>query len=260
MALLNMHFFSEVLALTSSLTIILPDTLYRGVGKAQDQAFPVLYLLHGGSDDHSNWTRNTSIERYAQDKGLMIVCPAVQYSFYADQKYGFDYFTYLSEELPRYLGRIFHISNQREDTFAAGISMGGYGAFKLGIVRPDKYAAVASLSGSLDQRKRLTPQSDLKNKVMQKMAYYSFGSLEEYEHSDNDLHYKLHEQLQAGQALPRFYMACGTKDFNFEINNKFCETFKSKVDVSYKVVPDAAHTWDFWDAEIRHVLDWLPSR
>lgn len=257
MALLNMHFFSEVLALTSSITLILPDKLYRGAaGRARP--FSVLYLLHGGSDDHTNWIRNTAIERYAQDKALMIVCPAVQYSFYADQKFGFNYFTYLADELPRYLHSIFNMSDRREATFAAGISMGGYGAFKLGIVRPEKYAAVASLSGSLDQRKRLTGKSDLRNQVMQKMAYYSFGSYEEYEHSENDLQFQINERLNAQQVMPKFYMACGTNDHNYEINNEFYQAYQSKLDLAYKVVPDAGHTWDFWDAEIRTVLDWLP--
>ncbi|UJF31788.1 alpha/beta hydrolase [Paenibacillus hexagrammi] len=130
MAFMQVEFFSEVLGLSSSIDVIVPQRAQGQVGitnGAFEPPYPVLYLLHGGSDNHTNWRRNTSIERYVSSLGLVVVMPAVQYSFYSNQKYGFNYFTYLSEELPRIVQDFFHVSGKREDTFAAGLSMGGTG-------------------------------------------------------------------------------------------------------------------------------------
>lgn len=261
MAFVQVEFFSEVLGLTSSIDVIIPQQARGQVGVQGSRrmpSYPVLYLLHGGSDNHTNWHRNTSIERYVADMGLVVVMPAVQYSFYSNQKYGFDYFTYLSEELPDVVQEFFHVSDRKEDTFAAGLSMGGYGAFKLGIACPDKFAAVASLSGSIDQRGRLTGPASLSNQIMLRMAHYTFGSYEEYDQSENDLAWLLEKHLASGVNLPQFYQACGTEDHNYEINEGFYHQFKDRVQLTYERVPGRGHEWAFWDEYIQRVLQWLP--
>lgn len=262
MALMHVEFFSEVLRLSSSMDVIVPQRPWGQANNAPNRfnpPYPILYLLHGGSDNHTNWQRNTAIERYVADSGLVVVMPAVQYSFYSDQKYGFRYFTFLSEELPHTVREFFPVSDRREHTFAAGLSMGGYGAFKLGITCPDKFAAVASLSGSIDQRSRLTSAPPV-NSVMRQFAYHTFGSYEEYDQSNNDLAWLLEKHLANGVSLPRFYQACGTKDHNYEINVAFHQQFRDRIDLTYIEVPDRGHEWSFWDEYIQKVLVWLPGK
>ena len=53
--------------------------------RVRDGPPPVLYLLHGLTDDHTAWQRYTSIGRYAEAAGLAVVMPAVHHSFYADE-------------------------------------------------------------------------------------------------------------------------------------------------------------------------------
>ena len=69
-------------------------------------------------------------------------------------EYGKKYWTFVSDELPQIARSFFHLSDKREDNFVAGLSMGGYGAFKLALNHPDRFAAAASLSGALDIRSR----------------------------------------------------------------------------------------------------------
>jgi S-formylglutathione hydrolase FrmB len=229
----------------------------RPISQAESKPHPVLYLLHGGSDNQTGWQRNTSIERYVWGLDVIVVMPSAHYSFYADQKHGLRYFTFLSEELPHIVGDLFHASNRREDTYAAGLSMGGYGAFKLGIAKPDCFAAVASLSGSLDQRSRLGEKPALSNQVMLDMARHTFGTVEDYDHSDNDLAWLLERHLENGTRVPRLYQACGTKDHNYEINADFHRRFAGRLDLTYVEVPGRGHEWAFWDEYIRNVLAWL---
>src|SRR4029079_1126758 len=97
------------------------------------------------SDDDSIWLRRTSIERYVADLGIAVVMPQVHRSYYTDEAYGRPYWTFLSEELPRVASGFFRLSPRREDTFVAGLSMGGYGAFKWALRQPWRFAAAASL-------------------------------------------------------------------------------------------------------------------
>ncbi len=143
MALIQCDFFSETLQLSTSMNVILPQP-----ARAR---YPVLYLLHGLSDDHTTWLRRTSIERYVDPLGLAVVMPAVHRSFYSDMAHGNRYWTFVSRELPALARGFFPISSSRADTFVAGLSMGGYGAFKLALSFPQRFAAAASLSGALDQ-------------------------------------------------------------------------------------------------------------
>ena len=142
MAVIRCDFFAETLELSTSMTVVLPQ---EGDGPP-----PVLYLLHGLTDDHTAWTRFTSIERYAYDKGIAVVMPQVHRSFYANEAVGLKFWDFLSDELPAVVERLFNVSTRRADTYVAGLSMGGYGAFKWALRQPERFAAAASLSGALD--------------------------------------------------------------------------------------------------------------
>src|SRR5262247_490501 len=153
MALMHCHFFSQVLGLMSTMSVILPDPLpteTRATLASQRPRYPTLYLLHGMSDDHTVWQRRTSIERYVAGRNLAVVMPAVHRSFYTDSLTGQRYWTFISEELPALARHFFPLSTRRAETYVAGLSMGGYGAFKLALTYPERYAAAASLSGALD--------------------------------------------------------------------------------------------------------------
>ena len=151
MALLRCDFFAETLGLSTSMTVILPQETSRQIGMAgaAREDVPVLYLLHGLSDDDTIWSRRTSIERYVAPLGIAVVMPQVHQSFYADEVHGLPFWTFLTEELPELVHGFFRTSTAREDTFVAGLSMGGYGAMKWALREPHRFAAAASLSGAL---------------------------------------------------------------------------------------------------------------
>lgn len=153
MAMVTCDFSSDVLEVGTSMTVLLPQQTRTQIGMADAPGRgepPVLYLLHGLSDDHTTWVRRTSIERYAAPLGLAVVMPAVHRSFYADEVRGHRYWTFLSQELPQVVSSFFRLSQRREDTYVAGLSMGGYGALRWALREPTRFAAVASMSGALD--------------------------------------------------------------------------------------------------------------
>lgn len=255
MAFIQCDFFSEVLGLSTSMNVILPQPASGQIGmegsKASDK-YPVLYLLHGLSDDHTIWARRTSIERYVASLGLAVVMPAVHKSFYTDMAKGDRYWTFVSEELPQIVRSFFPISAAREDNFVAGLSMGGYGAFKLALRCPDKFIAGASLSGALNI-------ADLaKNRNPQRAWEYVFGDLDKIKGSDNDLLYLAEKVAKSNGPKPMLYQCCGTEDFLYEDNIVFRDWANELgLDLTYEE-ESGTHEWGYWDKKIQRVLEWLP--
>lgn len=259
MALMHVDFFSDVLGIAANMDVIVPQHSTRLIGMDTvqwDGPYPTLYLLHGLSDDHTIWQRRTSIERYVANLPLVVVMPTVQRGFYTDQKEGYDYFTFISQELPAVCEQFFHLSTAREDRFAAGLSMGGYGAMKLGLRCPDRYAAVASLSGALDIERRYQEGSD---SFYAREIKHTFGTKKQFLGSDNDL-FALAEKLSNSDgARPKIFACCGTEDGLLAENRDFVEAFGEKLGITYEEGP-GVHSWEFWDAWIQRVLEWLPLR
>src|SRR5262245_55041248 len=116
------------------MTVLLPQRTEAQIGVSGAGAAgppPLLYLLHGLSDDHTAWLRYTAIARYADAAGLAVVMPAVQRSFYTNEAHGHRFWDFVSEELPSVVHSFFQVSSEPSETFVAGLSMGGYGALKL---------------------------------------------------------------------------------------------------------------------------------
>jgi S-formylglutathione hydrolase FrmB len=250
-ALLTVDFFSEALELGTSMTVVLPQPTQAQIGidsaAAPEQGPPVLYLLHGMSDDHTAWLRYTAVERYATRRGLAVVMPAVARSFYANEAHGHAYWDYLSEELPAVVGRFLRVSDSREDTFVAGLSMGGYGALKWALRQPERFAAAASMSGALDvvALATLPERNELPRRI-----YGGAPGPEE------DLFALLADADP--DALPSLYVACGTEDHLFAGNTRFVDAaYEKGLDVEVDFRP-GEHEWGFWDTEIQKVLAWLP--
>ena len=254
MALVRCDFFSDVLGLSTSMTVVLPQATSSQIGmtgtSTQTDA-PVLYLLHGLSDDDTIWLRRTSIERYAAPLGLAVVMPQVARSFYTDEAHGNRYWSFLSEELPQLARSFFRLSDRREDTFVAGLSMGGYGALKWALREPSRFAAAASLSGALDAvgLSTLPERRDLFDRV--------FGG-RPVEGTDDDLFHLL-DSVDPARA-PKLYVGCGTEDRLIGHNERFRDAARTRgFDVTEDFRP-GDHEWGLWDAAIQDVLRWLPLR
>ena len=178
--------------------------------------------------------------------------PAVNRSYYADMAAGAAYWTFVSEELPALLHTWFPLSTEREDTYAAGLSMGGHGAFKLALNYPDRFAAAASLSGALgiiDKDRSLTADPDLAN---------IFGADVSVKGTAADIHHKAEEVAKLPAARqPRLYQWCGTEDFLYADNLAFRDHATTLgLDLLYEEGP-GDHTWGYWDTGIERVLRWF---
>lgn len=261
MAFLQCNAFSEILGLSVSFHLLLPQSTQTQIGMqgkaAEDGDLPVLWLLHGMSDDHTIWTRRTALERHVARYNLAVVMPAVHRSYYTDQALGYRYFSYVADELPAICRKLFRISGKREDNHVAGLSMGGYGAFKLALTRPNQYATAASLSGALDLVALAQDRSRSPSRETELTA--TFGDLSKLGGSGHDLFALLAKVKRSRKAQrPRLYACCGREDFLYQSNQAFlAQATALKYPLEYREGP-GAHNWEYWDTEIQNVLRWLP--
>ncbi len=259
MAFLTCRFFAETLGVSTAMNVLLPQATGGGQiglgGAARRERYPVLYLLHGWSDDESIWMRRTAIERHVAERGLVVVMPRVELSYYQNMASGMRYWDFVSVELPDLCAQWFPISTRREDTFAAGLSMGGYGAFRLGLACPDRYAAVASLSGALDIRAVAAGPADPERAAKHAAIW---GGQARGPGEDSDLFALAARVARSSGPRPRLYQWCGTGDFLYAHNVRFRDHARRLgLDLTYREGP-GDHSWPHWDREIQGVLDWLP--
>lgn len=260
MALFHSHFFSDVLGMQSEAIVIVPQASSdRQIGVetvASRQEWPCLWLLHGMSDDHTIWCRRTCIERYAEAAGIAVVMPNVHRSFYTDMVQGGRYWTFLSEELPRLMRGFFPLSSAREDNAVAGLSMGGYGAAKWLLSRPESLIAGASLSGALDMCQRM---ADLSGDVERQREMNRIFGEQPPRGTAEDLLALLKGSVDK-KTKSALLQICGTEDFLYQDNLRFKACAEDYgYPLTYRERP-GEHAWDFWEVAIQEVLAWLPAQ
>ncbi len=263
MACMNCHYYSFTLKHNVEVNVIIPtpegneqitDEKTKNI-YPYEEGLPVLYLLHGAYGDASSWVRSSCIERYAQKNCCVVVMASAENSFYQNMYRGGAYFTFFTEELPAYVTSLFPVSKKREDTFVAGLSMGGYGAWFLGLSRPDLYSKAASMSGALDIMETVERASS--NDDDSPFPWENiFKEPHNLKGGPADL-LSLYRQCQKNGCVPKLYQACGTEDFLYSMNQSVkAQMEELGADLVYEEGP-GGHTWNFWDQYIQRIFDWI---
>ncbi|MGM9887291.1 MULTISPECIES: alpha/beta hydrolase family protein [unclassified Lactococcus] len=251
MALINLEYFSEVLGMNRNVKIIYPEA--SKVEQFTGEDIPVLYLLHGMSGNENSWLNRSGIERLVRKTNLAIVMPSTDLGFYINTTYGMNYFDATAIELPQVIHNFFpNLSTKREKNFIAGLSMGGYGAFRLAL-GTDQFSYAASLSGVLT----FDGMEGHLNDSEASAAYWGglFGSFEQFKGSENEI-LTLAENYPTEK--PKLYAWCGKQDGLF-LGNEYVASQLKKLnyDLTYES-SDGIHEWYYWTKKIESVLEWLP--
>lgn len=270
MAVVKTNFLSRALGFQTNITLVLPSFGFADLmNKTEDlyvpgMKFQTMWLLHGFSGDDSDYVNFSNIVRYAESNKLAVVMPPAFNKAYTDEAEGGKYFTFVTEELPLFCRTYFPLSPLREDNFVAGLSMGGAGAMKCAVTRPDMYAAALCMSGAC--RKADPPGTGKGQRGL------PFGGEEGKSYngviapilpgSKDDVYFLAEQNVKEGKPLPRFFISCGDKDFALEGCRSASDFLRGLgYQVDYTEVPGYGHEWDFWDLTLREATkSWLPLR
>jgi putative tributyrin esterase len=236
---------SKLVGKTLEYSVVLPPNY--ALITSRKKHYPVLYLLHGWNGNPSGLTTETKLTEYAARYRLIIVLPEGDNGWYTDSATvaADKYESYILQELIPDVESRFRATRDRGGRAIAGLSMGGYGALKFGLKRPDLFVFVASMSGALDAPARTDDDSIMR----------TFGAADNPTRNDNDL-FKLVINLpdEKVAALPYFYLNCGTEDPWLKVNRRLADIFSErKIAHEYREFP-GGHDWKYWEAQLPEIL------
>jgi enterochelin esterase-like enzyme len=204
---------SKVWGKAMKVNVYLPPGFERG------RPAPVLWLLHGAGMDADQWLKTGRVDRYMDNllargaiRPFVIVMPSSEAVPYTGRSERF-----ITQELPAWLARSYGLKAKRAQTAIAGMSLGGLGAFRLPIKRPDLYGMSFALSGFYDDP--------------------FIGAL-----------------ARTGSLPMQTILVCGSEDPLVATNRKLVTALHARgARFSYREDP-GGHTWHYWSQRMVEML------
>jgi len=262
--LMEPMFFSETLKQGVTITVLLPQKMSSVRGDIPPHQ--TMYLLCGGSEDHSFMLRNSMIERWIRGYNVAVVMPFVAGRYklanLGDDEQWWDFY---SQELPEVCRNMFKLSDKREDTFAVGGSGGGFAALKLGLLLRDKIGYVGAVHPALfgvrfgeylNERAKLDRE---KAKLLREQEHkqQAVEPKNDPKFINNDVFEMLKEAADKNPK-PALHLSCGREDNLYGLDVEFRDL---AVSLGYDPVwfeCTGGHDEGFFNPALRNILDWLP--
>ena len=222
----TVRFQSRLVNATLPYNVILPP----GYHSSPTTRYPVLYLLHGLTGHYSDWTTRTNVADYTAQYRMIVVMPEGNNGWYTDSATveSEKYESYILKELIPDAQKRYRTIEARYGRGVAGLSMGGYGALKLGLKFPDMFVFAGSMSGALAAP--AWTENDLKDPApIPDSVLGVFGPAGSETRKANDI-FEIVRALPAGRvaALPYFYLDCGTEDTFSNSSSQFAALLREK--------------------------------
>lgn len=258
MALVQVNFISKQLERTVTFNAIIPlDGLNKNYS---GKPLKTLYLLHGSYGNYTDFLSGTRIQRWAEEKNLAVIMPSGENQFYIDKpNHSENYGAFVGDELVEFTRNMFPLSHQKEDTYIAGLSMGGYGALINGLKYHETFSHIGAFSPGL-LIEEIENRTQLLTDIGLSLEYYDyvFNGLETIKNSDKDYYYLINKLVENGNEIPKIYLPIGKDDFIIELSRSFKVFLDEKGVPTTYIEDDGGHDWDFWDKYVKNFLDWLP--
>lgn len=262
MALVEINFVSKKLFRAVTFTAIIPlDKMGLLEEETAPKKFKTLYLLHGGLGNQMDYISGTRIQRWAEENNLAVIMPAGENQFYIDKPDQDEYYgAFVADELVEFTRVMFPLSDKKEDTFIAGLSMGGYGALINGLKYHETFSHIGAFSPALMNEAFLSGDKNSVAAGLWKPGFYEnvMGGIATIKNSDRDYCYLIDQLIEKGESIPEIYLAIGREDFLLEPARHYHEFLNDrKAPVTY-IEDNGGHEWDFWDKYLKLFLEWLP--
>lgn len=261
MAYIRMSFVSEALLRSVDVNVIIPLEHMGIPGETKSEkpsVFRTLYLLNGYSGNQDDWLTYSNIRMLADQYSLAVVMPAGENSFYVDGRAsGTLWGEFAGSEIVDFTRKVFPLSPKREDTFIGGLSMGGFGATRLGFYYHRRFSKIISLSGAFLTDRIAGQKEGYRDGVGDYEYYYhTFGDLDQIKQSPKDPFWCARQAVEQKDA-PEIYMACGRDDFLLP-ENRDARAKLEKIGITpYYIEGEGYHDWKFWNQQLEPAIQWL---
>jgi S-formylglutathione hydrolase FrmB len=200
--------------------ILLPQSYEKSEAR-----YPVVYLFHGGGQDHSAFMARTAFTPMTRKHEFIVVMPAADRNYSAlGPEAQARYHAYVAGELVDYVDSHYRTVATKEGRAIGGLSMGGRIATMTALTHADRFSAVGAFSPAL--------RPDAEEAVNKALA-----------------------------TAPFVYISCGTQDSLLAINREFVGWLMNReLPHEYREAAGMGHTWALWDEQVRVFFDLLESR
>lgn len=242
MATIKVDFTSQVLIRNDFFYVQTPNRL--DISKAK-----VIYLLHGYWGDATDWLYLGNIKEMADKYDAILVMPNDFNSFYSNMIYGENYYDYFFE-VKKAFESFFNINSNPTNTYICGLSMGGYGALKIGLNNLNLFNGIASFSGAVDI---VNIYNNFYDKEVDKRGFALFGKTSP-SNTDSDLFYLVNKLVEKQEKIPPIFIYCGSSDSLYNDNERFVSLLNNKKVKNIFISDDGNHTWDRWRYSLEEYL------
>ncbi|TMM58070.1 esterase family protein [Maribacter algarum] len=251
----NLTMTSKILKMERNYAIYLPPDY-----ETSERSYPVLYLLHGATDDHTGWVQFGEVLRITDNAikdgtatPMIIVMPDADTGRMGYFNAGeWKYEDFFFEEFMPYVEEKYRIKSEKRYRAVAGLSMGGGGSFMYALHHPELFSSACPLSAYVGP---LT-MKELEDRMDWYKEKYTKAELKEY--------YERHNVLELLKTVPekdvksvRWYIDCGDDDFLYEGNSLVHIAMKKKEIPHEYRVRDGRHSWTYWREALPTVLGFV---
>ena len=253
----NLALKSNILNMDRKYAIYLPPDY-----ETSQRRYPVLYLLHGGGDDHTGWVQFGEVQRIT-DKAIqdgiatpmIIVMPDAntgRRGYFNDIKGDWRYEDFFFKEFMPFIEKTYRIKSEKRYRAISGLSMGGGGTLMYTLHHPELFSSACPLSASAGP---LTLE-DAKTNYRRNNPTLADSTISNY--------YQQHSSLALINNMPdslkksvRWYLDCGDDDFLYEGNSLLHIAMRKKEIPHEFRIRDGVHSWTYWRAALPAVLEFV---
>lgn len=253
MALCSVSFFGSALGMHATMDVIVPS----GPGP-----FPVLYLLHGFSDDHTGWRKNVPIERFMEKRPMIVVMPAGGKGYYLNdpRPTGLALEDHILKDVIGFVDQTFRTIPTRQGRGVAGNSMGGFGALMLTLKHPDLFSAASAMSGAVYFLSMAHPKKNPHQTALMEILAGESGVFDLAAKVKAAGQYRFVDDRTPACSVENALavrMDCGSEDFLIEPNRRFHKHLETiGVTHQYDEFP-GVHDWQYWTDHVGLTLDFM---
>ncbi|MFT6880300.1 MAG: enterochelin esterase-like enzyme [Arcticibacterium sp.] len=251
----NLKINSKILKMERNYAVYLPPGY-----ETSERSYPVLYLLHGATDNHTGWVQFGEV-LHITDKAIadgtatpmIIIMPdadteVMGYYNVPDWNYEDFFFT----ELIPHVEKEYRIKATKRFRAVAGLSMGGGGSFMYALRHPEMFSSACPLSAYIGPLTLEQTNSSLKRTIPE----VTDAQVEAYFNNYNALNLLAKADVDDVKSV-KWYIDCGDDDFLYEGNSLMhIEMRKKNIPHEYRV-RDGAHNWTYWRTALPEVLSFV---
>ena len=259
----NLTMDSEILGMERKYAVYLPPDY-----ETSQRSYPVLYLLHGATDDQTGWIQFGEVLRIT-DKAIadgtatamIIVMPDAdtgRMGYFNDIKGEWRYEDFFFEEFLPYIEKKYRIRTDKRYRAISGLSMGGGGTFVYALHHPELFSSACPLSAYC---------GPISLEEMDGEQIWEWTEKQAIEENQKEVYFKRHSVLAMINDMPaediqsvRWYIDCGDDDFLYE-GNSLVHIAMRKKEIPHEFrIRDGVHAWTYWRVSLPEVLAFISAR